>query len=35
MHIGPGEAGPDFYSPRIFADGDVIKPGHRDVYTLG
>jgi hypothetical protein len=35
IHIGPGKACSNLNSPRIFADGDVIEPGHRDVYTLG
>ena len=35
VHIGPGKACPNFDSPRIFADGDVVESGHRDVYTWG
>jgi hypothetical protein len=35
IHIGPGKACSDLDSPRIFTDGDVIEPGHRDVNTLG
>jgi hypothetical protein len=35
IHVGPGEARSNLDSPMIFADDDVIEPGHRDVYTWG
>ena len=35
VYISPGKAGPDLDSLRIVADDDVIKSGHRDVYTRG
>ena len=35
VHIGPGKAGPNLDSPRIFANSDVIEPGHRDLYAWG
>jgi hypothetical protein len=35
VHISPGKTCPDLDSPRIFANDDVIEPGHRDLYTWG
>jgi hypothetical protein len=35
VHIGPRKARPNLDSLTTFADGDVIEPGHRDVYTCG
>jgi hypothetical protein len=33
VHIGPGKACPDLDGPGIFVDGDIVEPGHRDMYT--
>jgi hypothetical protein len=35
VHISPRKARPNLDSLTTFADGDVIEPGHRDVYTCG
>jgi hypothetical protein len=35
VHISPGKSRPNLNSERIFANDDVIEPGHRDVYTWG
>ncbi len=32
VYIGPCKPCPDFDSLTIFADDDVIEPGHQDVY---